>query len=316
MADTLAPAAPAKAVRGRRRITRRAALAAGGCAAIGAATYFCRNTLRLRLERRRIALPRLPAPFEGFTIALLADLHHSRCVPLALIREAATLALSARPDLVLLGGDFITGSARYADPCLRALEGLAAPHGVFAVLGNHDHGGKERAVRSALARRGFRELFNAGVWLARGGARLRLGGVGDLWRATQDLPAALGDLRAGEGALVLTHNPDFAELMESDGVDLLLAGHTHGGQAVLPLVGAPFTPSGYGEKYRAGLVRGPRCRVYVTRGVGTSVLPVRIGCPPEVSVLELVRGRENREGADFVAGAGSQAPEPCAAFEQ
>ncbi|HAK96253.1 MAG TPA: metallophosphoesterase [Planctomycetes bacterium] len=293
MTDTRAPATPATAAPARRRMSRRAALAVAGCAAGGAATYACWNTLRLNVSRRRIALSRLPAAFEGLTVAFLADFHHSLCVPLSLIRDAAALAMSARPDLVLLGGDFITGRRRYAAPCIAALGGLAAPFGVFAVLGNHDHGAGERAVRAELARRGIRELFNAGVWLERGGARLRLGGVGDLWRATQDLPAALGDVRAGEGALVLTHNPDFAEEIESDGVDLLLAGHTHGGQAVLPLAGAPFTPSRYGEKYREGLARGPKCLVYVTRGVGTSALPVRIGCPPEVSVLELVRAPEN-----------------------
>jgi predicted MPP superfamily phosphohydrolase len=275
------------------RLTRRKALAIlGGVAACGAGgAYPFVEARRLRVVRRRVALPRLPASFSGFKMAVLSDVHHSRSVPLSLIRHAVERAAEERPDAVLLCGDYVTGRARYIAPCLEVLGALSAPHGVYAVLGNHDHAVDPVRIRSSLEGNGIDELTNRGRWLRRGGDRLRLGGVGDLWRDSQDLDSALGDVAAGEGAVILSHNPDYAEEIQSDRVDLLVSGHTHGGQVRVPLLGAPFIPSRYGMKYAGGLVRGPRCLVYVTRGVGTVGPPARLGCRPEVNVLELVSTR-------------------------
>ena len=129
---------------------------------------------------------------------------------------------------------------------------------------------------------------NTGFWIEKGGARLRICGVGDLWTDRQNLPAALGDATERDAVILLSHNPDFAETLEDRRVGLILSGHTHGGQVVLPGFGAPIVPSRYGQKYLHGLVQGPRSQVFISRGVGTVTPPVRFFCRPEIVLITLV----------------------------
>ena len=176
---------------------------------------------------------------------------------------------------------------RYIVPGVAVLSQLRAPLGRFAVLGNHDHAVAPALTRRALADHGLTELTNTGVWLERGGARLRFCGVDDCRTGRPRLPPALGDMTVDDAAVVLTHNPDYVERIRDPRVDLVLSGHTHGGQVVFPFVGALVTASRYGQKYVQGLQQGPSARVFVTRGVGSIVLPVRFGCPPEVALITL-----------------------------
>ena len=241
----------------------------------------------------------LPAAFDGLRVALLSDTHHGPFVPLAYLADVVDLANEQRPDVVLLGGDYVQrrraaflhlgiDHRRYIAPGIGVLADLRAPLGRFAVLGNHDYVTDAALTRRALRDAGFTDLTNAGVWLERpGGARMRFAGVDDCRRGRPRLRQALGDLRAGGACLLLTHNPDYIERIRDARVDLVLSGHTHGGQVVLPFVGAPVVPSRYGQKYRAGLVQGPRARVFVTTGVGTIGPPVRFRCPPEVALITL-----------------------------
>ena len=139
-----------------------------------------------------------------------------------------------------------------------------------------------------MAAAGIAELYNSGTWLERAGARLRLAGVGDLWTDRQDLDAALADTRAQDASILLSHNPDYVEEISDSRVGLVVSGHTHGGQVVLPVVGAPRVPSEFGQKYLRGLVQGPQCRVFITRGLGTVTPPVRFCCRPEIALLTIV----------------------------
>ena len=125
--------------------------------------------------------------------------------------------------------------------------------------------------RAALAEAKLPDLNNTGVWLERSGARLRICGVGDLWTDHQDLDAALGDATERDAVLLLSHNPDFVETIRDPRVGLVLSGHTHGGQIVVPGFGAPIVPSRYGQKYLYGLVQGPCCQVFVTRASAPSL---------------------------------------------
>lgn len=247
----------------------------------------------LRVE---LALRNLPAAFEGMTVAFLADTHHGPLNPLEYLRHVVAMTNALRPDLVLLGGDFVErkhilnlrGTHRpYVEPGIAVLGKLEAPLGRFAVLGNHDYGVDPTLTRRALADHRITNLTNTGVWLERNGARLRLAGVDDFRRGRPRLAPALGDATTRDAVLVLTHNPDFVEKIRDARVDLVLSGHTHGGQVVFPFVGAPVTSSVYGQKYVQGLRQGPVARVFVTRGVGTTGLPVRFGCAPEVALLTL-----------------------------
>lgn len=241
-----------------------------------------------RLARRTITLPNLPPMFRGMTLAFISDVHHGPFVPLAYVRDIVEIANSLEPDLVLLTGDYVSRHPRYIEPGIEALGKLKARIGRFAVLGNHDHWEGAPAVRHALAEAGISLTDNMGFWLDRQGDRLRICGVGDLWTDRQDPQSALGDATTHDAVIMLSHNPDYAETIRDRRVGLILSGHTHGGQVVMPGFGAPIVPSRYGQKYLHGLVQGPSCQVFITRGAGTVGPPVRFLCRPEIVQITLI----------------------------
>jgi predicted MPP superfamily phosphohydrolase len=278
----------------RRKFLKSASLAALGSVAAAGGIYPFLEAKWCRVVRRQIALPNLPPPWRGTTVALLADVHHGPFVPLAYVRHVVEMTNALKPDIVTLAGDYVHRHERYIAPGIEELAKLKSALGRFAVRGNHDnqdyHGnrGFRPLSQAALADAGIPDLNNTGVWLERSGRRLRICGVGDLWTDHQDLEAALADANERDAVLVLSHNPDFVELIRDRRAGLVLSGHTHGGQIVVPGFGAPIVPSRYGQKYLYGLVQGPCCRVFVTRGVGTITPPVRFLCRPEVVLITLV----------------------------
>ncbi len=272
----------------RRRLLKKVGLAALGSIATCGAAYPFLEAKWCRLTRQTIVLPNLLPPFRGTTVALLADVHHGPFVPLAYIRQIVAMTNALEPDIVVLAGDYVHQHERYIAPGIQELGKLQARLGRFAVRGNHDNRGYEPLSRMALADAKLLDLNNRGVWLERGGSRLRVCGVGDLWTDRQDLGAALGNATERDAVLLLSHNPDFVETIRDRRVGLVLSGHTHGGQVIVPGFGAPIVPSRYGQKYLYGLVQGPCCRVFVTRGVGTIAPPVRFLCRPEVVLITLV----------------------------
>ena len=247
-----------------------------------------------RVVRTTITVRNLPTPFRGTTIALLADVHHGPFVPLAYIRHVVSMTNTLKPDIVALVGDFVHRHDVYITPGIHELGKLKGTFGRFAVRGNHDNQDYygRRSFRqhsqAALAESMLPDLSNMGVWIERRGTRLRICGVGDLWTDQQDLTAALGDATERDAVILLSHNPDYVETIRDRRVSLALSGHTHGGQIFLPGYGAPVVPSRYGQKYLHGLVEGPCCPVFVTRGVGTVTPPVRFFCRPEVVLITLV----------------------------
>lgn len=268
------------------------ALAAAGGGSLAftlAAAKWC------QVERITLPVPNLPAPFVGLTIAFLVDTHHGPFVPLWYLEHVVAMTNALGADLVALGGDFVQRRRSrhlppdrpYLRPGIEVLSKLKAPLGSFAVLGNHDNWVDTAGTQRYLAEYGIRDLSNRGVWLERGGARLRFCGLDDHTTGVEDLPAALGDTRPGDACILLAHNPDVVEDIRDPRVGFVLSGHTHGGQVVLPYIGAPIVPSSYGQKYVQGFVQGPVTRVYVSRGVGTIMPAVRFRCPPEVTFITL-----------------------------
>ena len=242
------------------------------------------------INRRTIYLRGLSPAFDGIQVALLSDFHHGNLVSSQRIRDSVKLANSLAPDLVALAGDYVHRGGEWAGACFRELADLHAPLGVFGVLGNHDHyAGAEPFVRAAMVRAGIVDLTNHGIKIWRGGEGLHVCGVGDLWKEKQKLDTALAGATRAESAVLLSHNPDYVERIRDERVGLVLSGHTHGGQCVFPLIGAPIIPSHFGHKYASGLCHGPVARVFVTTGVGHSFLPIRINCPAEVALLTLKR---------------------------
>jgi len=242
----------------------------------------------IELNRFKIPITDLPEAFEGFRIVQISDIHHGPYTLEKDLYRLVDLANAQKPDLVVLTGDFILNSTKYLPACIQALTTLRADQGIYAVLGNHDHREGAEQVREALEHAGIQVLRNRNVTLRRGEATLLLAGVADLEEDDPDLDLAFEGSEASQLRILLSHNPDIAEYMDGHQADLVIAGHTHGGQFLFPLIGAPFLPNLY-AKYREGLRSEPAGKVFTTRGVGATLLPLRIACPPEMAVLTLVR---------------------------
>ncbi len=250
------------------------------------------------LELNQLAIPiqGLPAAFAGFQIAHLSDFHCSRQVTPAYLGEAVELAQAQGPDLAVLTGDFIHRGYKYVEKVAEVLGRLRAPHGVYAVLGNHDFSVRNalgfrryrhlhRAVARALARHGIRVLHNEAVRLERDGEALHLVGVEDLWSRVCDLEQAFADVPNGAPCVTLAHNPRTVERLDGRRCDLMLSGHTHGGQVHVPGVGRP-TLGRKARRFAAGLYHYRQTCVYVNKGVGFG-FRFRYGVRPEVAVLRL-----------------------------
>jgi uncharacterized protein len=285
------------------RAARWAGAAAVAAAAVGAYAFLV-EPLWLERTRTRIHVRGLHPELEGFRIALLNDLHAGGGTPLWLIRRACRMAMRDRPDLVALTGDFAADDWRTFAPVLGALECLAAPHGVWAVPGNHDHVvGIGRWHREVERHPVVRDLTNRAVVRRVGGARLCVAGVDD-WARGRPTLRALPPPEARDFTLLLAHSPDQAERARRgyDAVDLVVSGHTHGGQVRLPFAGAIRNPAEHEDLYEEGLRRRPWTQVYTSRGVGTVHLPVRFLCRPEVAVLELTGARRPGRGPKHLDG--------------
>jgi predicted MPP superfamily phosphohydrolase len=250
----------------------------------------------LEVNRCDIPVRQLPAPFVGFRIAQLSDFHGSRQVSTTYLGEAVALAQQQEADLIVLTGDFIHQGYRYIDSVAEALGRLQAPCGVFAVLGNHDYSVRNalgfrrykhlhRAVAAALSARGIRVLHNENVPLTRGDDRLNLVGVEDLWSRACDPGLAFEETTAGAPCIVLAHNPSTIDHLDGRRCDLMLSGHTHGGQIHVPGLGRP-TLSRKARRFAAGLYRHRGSYLYVNKGVGFG-FRFRFGVRPEVAVLTL-----------------------------
>lgn len=241
------------------------------------------------LRRVAITLPDWPAGAPPVTVALASDVHlGGSAMDDARLARLLDRIAAARPDLALFAGDFISGhdpqtAVRVAPGLGAAFRRLRPRLGTIAVLGNHDHGTDPRRVAAALSAAGVTMLENRAV--VRG--PLAIGGVGDDYTQHDRVVATAAQLRRLPGArLMLTHSPDIAPTLPRD-VTLLLAGHTHCGQIMLPIRGAIAIPSRYGTRYRCGVIREGARTVIVTAGLGTSVVPLRFGAPPDVWLITL-----------------------------
>ena len=240
---------------------------------------------RLTVEHRQIHLSRLPRELDGFRIVQLSDIHHSPFTSRAQIERAVETANSLQPDLIALTGDYVSKERSYAAPCAELLGTLRARHGVFAVLGNHDHWTDAALITDLFRAEGITVLVNQGMRFENKGASFWLAGVDDTMVGLEDLSLALAGSSEHEMKLLLAHNPIILRRAARAGVDLVLSGHTHGGQVSLRSERNKFNRPR--RRLLKGLARRGETQIYVTRGLGTVVLPVRFGCPPEVSLLEL-----------------------------
>lgn len=236
----------------------------------------------------RITVPNLPEEFTGFRIVHLTDLHYGFLVPLALIRDVVRRAKELKPDVIVCTGDYVRekNSTREIDEVWPVLSELTAPSGVYSVLGNHDHWADTPRSDYWLKRSG-QYLRHTAIRIERKGKGLWLAGAGDLLEDHRSLDELLGNIPDAECRIVLAHNPDTADTEFSSRIDLMISGHTHGGQVNIPLIGAPVLPV-KNKEYSSGLTRSPQGhKVFISKGIGWAIYPVRFNCFPEIAVLEL-----------------------------
>jgi len=267
------------------QLTRRAILKTGVSALCGAAAGvvahgYAYERHALRLVRADMPVPGLAPEHVGVRVGFVTDLHHSEFTTQADIARAVDLVMAQRPDLIVLGGDYVSfGERRYMEPCAEALAPLTAPNGVFAILGNHDD---DREMPAALERRGFAVLRDRRTNITMNRAPLILAGIRYWTRQPADVARVVSP--SAIPTILLAHDPRrFAQAIEL-AVPAVLSGHTHGGQVVLPFIGAPAArrfPVVAGSAVRTGT------SIFVSRGVGTVYLPLRINCPPEVALITL-----------------------------
>ena len=244
-----------------------------------------RNTAFPVLRYVDLPLRDLPEALDGLRIAQLSDFHLGMPLSVRAVRRAVAAVETARPDLIVLTGDFV--SYRRHLPLLRhMLRPLQAPHGVYAILGNHDHLAAPAAVARLLGERGVTVLVNEHRAVAIGDATLVIAGVDDMWRGQPDLEAALAGVPAGAPIILLAHAPDYADIAAQAPVAVQLAGHTHGGHIRLPGLGPLVLPR-HGICYDQGLWRVGCMWLYVSQGLGG--LPLRLGCRTEATLLTLRR---------------------------
>ncbi len=276
----------------------RAALAAVGAVLLIFLGYSYVETYRVEIKEYTVVSEDLPAAFAGTRIAVVADVHRSGFFRQGRVEKIVDSVNALAPDLIVLAGDYVYGSTRYEAPCFRALGRLQAPLGVYAALGNHDYGTYDSSGRdlepiySAVEPTNIVLLRNQGLWLERNGARLRLGAVGDLREDHPDLGPVLQETTAEDFVVLVSHNPDFAEELPSQAVDLVLAGHTHGGQVTFFGLWAPFVPSEYGQKYRTGKVELEGTTVLVSNGVGVIFPPLRFFARPQIVLVTLEKAAD------------------------
>lgn len=261
---------------------------------------------RLVINTQRIQLKKWDPEFHGLRIVVISDIHAgSNAVTAENLRRLVRTANEQKPDLIVLLGDYVSQSSENGSPLrmkpevmAKNLQGFQAKYGVYGVLGNHDFWSGQARIKTVLSRAGIRMLEDEIVFIEKNGRKLRIFGLRDHlqinnWeRFAAECREVLESHEKEGNLLILEHSPDVLPMITgknliSENISLILAGHTHGGQVRLPLIGAPIVPSSYGQKYVRGHIRDKGLDMFVTTGVGTSILPIRFMVPPEIAVLEL-----------------------------
>ena len=244
----------------------------------------------------RLKLPRLPQAFSGLRVAQISDIHMGGWMNPERLQQVADLVIAEKPDVLVITGDFLLGHD-FSDAAKQAvvdmipiLSSLAGSLPTFAVLGNHDYWTSPEAIRRMLFSCGVKDLTNTVFTLHRDGSSLHLCGVDDIWKGDVRLNDVIAKLDNHSAAILLAHEPDFADTSAATGkFDLQISGHTHGGQVNLPFFGPPVRPY-LGQKYPIGLYKIGNMYQYTNRGVGMARLPLRVNCPPEITIFVLESG--------------------------
>lgn len=231
--------------------------------------------------------PDIPVSFDNTRIVFLADIHHGRLFSRSRVRKVVDLVNKLNPQMILLGGDYVEGSPDFIEGCFEELGNLSAELGVYVVLGNHDHWQGADKTREAMAKQGILSIDNNAFWVQKDGQRIRIGGVGDYCEDVQRLEITTYKTMESDFVLLVSHSPDYALDITGDKVDLILSGHTHGGQVTLFGLYAPKVPSRFGQRFRTGNKMVDSIAVIISNGIGTVLLPIRFFARPQIVIVQL-----------------------------
>jgi hypothetical protein len=243
--------------------------------------------------RVNIDIPGLPTPFQGYRIVHISDIHYGQWISADRLKGVVGLINQQEPDLVAITGDFVSYSGKNVEELIPALKEIHARDGTVAVLGNHDYWLGAKRIRSILNESKIIELNNDVYTVTREGATLHIAGVDSATVKKNQLNKVLQKLPPNGQAILLAHEPDFADISaEAKRFSLQLSGHSHGGQFVIPKLGTPFRGDGF-WKYPLGKYQVGEMIQYTNRGLGTNAFWIRINCAPEITVIDL-QSKEKR----------------------
>ncbi|MFI3136583.1 MAG: metallophosphoesterase, partial [Methylococcaceae bacterium] len=259
----------------------------GAIALVGTYSVFIER-VRVQVNRYKIPIDNLPRAFHGFTLAQLTDIHLGYLVSEAFVKELVQRTNRLKTDVIVCTGDYVheRNTTAEIDKVWPILSTLSAKHGVYSILGNHDHWADTPRSLYWLERSG-QNIRHQSIAITKGRDRLVLGGAGDFWGDQLNIDQAFAGVDPDACKILLAHNPDSVDSDFTTPVSLVLSGHTHGGQVVIPFWGPPRLPV-ENQNYSSGLIATPNTPLFISRGIGWAILPVRFNCAPEIAVLELV----------------------------
>ncbi|MBL7049502.1 MAG: metallophosphoesterase [Nitrospira sp.] len=271
-------------------ISRRKFLKLGLYGSLGclAASYpFLIERKLLQVNEYNIPVRNLPAEFNGFRIAQLTDIHYGSFMTQKFLSEVINRANSLKADAIVCTGDYVTegDNSNVIKTVWSHLNRLQAPAGVFSVLGNHDHWVQQSESLELLIKSG-QSIRHKSVAILHRGKRLWIGGAGDFWTDSPEIDRTFRSTPEDECRILLAHNPDTADSRFSTRVDLVISGHTHGGQVKIPFV-SPIVLPVQNKHFTSGLVQARKAAVFISKGIGSVMLPIRFNCYPEIAVLNL-----------------------------
>jgi len=273
-----------------RRTFLKSALSGGALVFAGSYPIFIERNI-VQVNRYKIPIPNLPLPFHGFTLAHLTDIHLGFLVSPSFVEEIVRRTNSLNTDAIVCTGDYVHKgeTVKEIDKVWPILSKLSARYGVYSVLGNHDHWADSDRSLYWLERSG-QNIRHQCKPIYKGRERILIGGAGDFYEDELKIDQVFSGSDQNDCRILLAHNPDSVDTEFETPLSLVLSGHTHGGQVVIPFWGAPRLPVA-NKAYCSGLIETPQTQLFISRGIGWTILPVRFNCYPEIAVLELVNPR-------------------------
>ncbi len=225
--------------------------------------------------------------FDQFKIIFISDFHHSSIVSKRFIKRIVRRVNDLKPDLIILGGDYISASFKYIEPLFKELNQMNAKYGIYGVIGNHDIDVSKEKILNAMKVNDIKSLDNKSYWIVKDNERIKIGGVADYLYDKPDIKNTLHDVDTDDFIILVSHNPDYVEEIKNHNINLMLSGHTHGGQVTIFGMYAPYIPSNYKQKYRKGLKQINQIKLIITNGIGVVGLPIRFFARPEIVEISL-----------------------------